>query len=194
MRLFVAITPPGTVLDELDAAFAPLAAGCPWLRWTSRAARHLTLAFLGDVAEPAAGRLPARLERAAARHPPVGLRASGAGAFPGAARARVLWAGLDGDKAALGRLAASVAAAAARAGACPPDAGRRFRPHITMARSREPADLRPLLASLADLRGSPWTAGQLHLIRSHLGPDPRYETLGSWPLRGRGPGQSRSTT
>ena len=185
MRLFVAIAPPVAVLDELDALTAPLRAGRPDLRWTSRQAWHVTLAFLGQVDEAAAGRLLPRLERAARRHRAFLLAFSGAGAFPAAARANVLWSGLSGDRGALAKLAQSAAAGASRAGAPPPDQGRRFRPHLTLARCRMPADVTGLVAALADYQGLPWTADRIHLVRSRLGATehPRYATLGSWPLR-----------
>jgi RNA 2',3'-cyclic 3'-phosphodiesterase len=185
MRLFVAIAPPVAVLDELDARAAPLRAGRPDLRWTSREAWHVTLAFLGQVDEAATVRLLPRLERAARRHHAFRLSFSGAGAFPAAARANVLWSGLSGDRTALAHLAESVAAGASRAGAPPPDKGRRFRPHLTLARCRAPADITELVAALADHQGRPWTADRIHLVRSRLGEteQPRYATLGSWPLR-----------
>jgi RNA 2',3'-cyclic 3'-phosphodiesterase len=125
---------------------------------------------------------------AAARHPARELAVRGGGAFPGASRARVVWAGLRADRAALAALAASVAAGARRAGAPSPEEDRRYRPHITLARLREPADVRPLTAELAGLDGSPWTAARIELIRSHLpggavGRSPVYSSVGAWPLR-----------
>ena len=97
----------------------------------------------------------------------------------------MLWSGLAGDRAALTRLAESVAAGASRAGAAPPDRGRQFQPHLTLARCRMPADVTPLVAALAGYQGEPWTADRLHLVRSRLGAtdQPRYASLGSWPLR-----------
>lgn len=184
MRLFVAITPPAAVLDELEARIAPLRARGPDLRWTGREAWHLTLAFLGEVGEDTAAALAPRLERAARRHPCLSLSLGPGGAFPAAARARVLWAGIEGDRAALAALAASVAAGARRAGAAPPDEGRRYRPHVTLARCRQPADVGPLVESLAGYAGATWTAADIHLIRSYLGDGPpRYEIAGTWPLR-----------
>lgn len=185
MRLFVAIAPPPDVFDELDALAGPLRAGRPDLRWTSRDAWHVTLAFLGQVDEAAATRLRPRLERAAHRHHAFRLAFSGAGAFPAATRANVLWSGLSGDRRALAHLAESVAAGASRAGATPPDKGRRFQPHLTLARCRTPADVTELVAALAAYQGRPWTADRIHLVRSRLGAteQPRYATLGSWPLR-----------
>lgn len=183
MRLFVAITPPATALAGIDAAVAPLRAARPELTWSSPESWHVTLAFLGEVDEAVVPRLAVRLERAAGRHPRLELSTAGAGAFPTAPRARVLWTGVRGDPAALRAMSASVAAGASRAGAPPPGAPRRFRPHITLARCRQPADVRPLVTALAGYSGPAWTADRIHLIRSYLGPRPRYESLGDWPLR-----------
>jgi RNA 2',3'-cyclic 3'-phosphodiesterase len=181
VRLFVAITPPQAALGDLDAAVAPLRPVRPELRWTSRQSWHITLAFLGEVDGEVTDRLAVRLERAAGRHPGPSLELAGAGAFPAAARARVLWTGIQGDRAGLTRIAASVAAGARRAGAPAPDEGRRYRPHITLARCPAPADVRPLVTALAGYPGPPWTAGRIHLMRSH--PGSVYESIGSWPLR-----------
>jgi 2'-5' RNA ligase len=185
LRLFVAIAPPPAVLDELDALVEPLRASRQELRWTNREAWHVTLAFLGQVDESALARLLPRLERAARRHPSISLAFSGAGAFPAAGRANVLWSGLSGDRRALGRLAESVVAGASRAGTPPPDKGRRFQPHLTLARCRMPADVTELVAALAGYQGQPWTADRIHLVRSRLGGSgqPRYVSLASWPLR-----------
>jgi RNA 2',3'-cyclic 3'-phosphodiesterase len=183
MRLFVAFVPPPDALAELERATATLRPAWPGLRWTSREAWHITLAFLGEVPEQVLPELTVRLERAARRHSVLDLAVAGAGAFPAAGRARVLWAGVRADRAALRALAGSVAAGARRAGAPSPDEGRRYRPHITLARLREPADVRPLTATLADLATAAWTATSIGLIRSHLGSSPRYEPLATWPLK-----------
>jgi RNA 2',3'-cyclic 3'-phosphodiesterase len=186
LRLFVAVVPPLAVLEELEAAVAPLRPGWPALRWTGTSAWHLTLAFLGEVDEDTAAALGPRMERAASRHPALPVSFAGSGAFPGPARARVLWTGVRGDRRALEALARSVAAGARRAGAPPPDEGRRFRPHLTLARCREPADVSVLVAQLSGYAGQPWTAQEIRLIRSspgEPGAGPRYETVGSWPLR-----------
>lgn len=186
MRLFVAIEPPAGVLTELAAAIEPLQATMPDLRWTSRSAWHLTLAFLGDVDETVVPELTARLERAARRHPPQLLAIAGGGAFPSPARARVLWAGIRADSRALASLAASVAAGARRAGAPPPDEDRKYRPHLTLARCRQPANVAALTEALAGFSTADWTARSVHLVRSQPGGrEPRYEDVGEWPLAAR---------
>lgn len=185
MRLFVAILPPAAVLAELTAAVDPLRLQAPDLRWTTRGAWHLTLAFLGEVQEPSVPELSVRLERAARRHPPQQLAIAGGGAFPAAARAQVLWAGFSADDRALAALAVSVAAGARRAGAPPPDEHRKYRPHLTLARCKKPTDLSGLARALSGFSGSPWVADSIHLVRSYLtGGPPSYEDVGSWPLAG----------
>ncbi|MFI5065663.1 MAG: RNA 2',3'-cyclic phosphodiesterase [Streptosporangiales bacterium] len=188
MRLFVAVGVPEAVAADLDGAVAPLRAAWPALRWTGRDAWHLTLAFLGEMPDGATSRLLPRLERAAARHPLMSLSLGGSGAFPASPRARVFWTGVQGEQSALSTLAASVAAGARRAGAPGVEENRRYQPHLTLARCRDPVDARDLVAGLAGYAGPIWDAGQIHLIRSHLPGGrpqerPRYETLGSWPLR-----------
>ncbi len=179
----MAIVPPQEALSELAAVVEPLRVAAPELRWAGHESWHLTLAFLGEVDERRVDELSIRLERAASRHPQQRLSIAGGGAFPSAGRARVVWAGITGDGRALAALAASVAAGARRAGAPPPDEGRKYHPHLTLARCRQPADVRSLAGELAQASGPDWTADAICLIRSHLttGP-PRYEQLGSWPL------------
>ena len=174
---------PDAAAGELDRAVAPLRPGRPDLRWTGRDAWHLTLAFLGEVDESVVARLTPRLTRAAARHPCLSLSLGGAGAFPAPQRARVLWTGIQGDVPGLAALAASVGAGARRAGVPPANEGRSFRPHLTLARCRAPADVRTLVEALSGFAGTPWTATGIYLIRSRLTGTPRYETLAACPLR-----------
>jgi RNA 2',3'-cyclic 3'-phosphodiesterase len=195
MRLFIAVAVPEQVAGELESAVAPLRPSWPSLRWTVRDAWHLTLAFLGEVSDAAATRLAGALGPAAADHPALALSLGGAGAFPATNRAHILWTGVRGEEAGLRALASSVAKAA-RALADPDslkagdeevpsgEEGRDFQPHLTLARSRAAVDVRPLVAELADYAGTPWTAGEIYLIRSRPKSQPRYETLGSWPLGG----------
>jgi RNA 2',3'-cyclic 3'-phosphodiesterase len=188
MRLFVAIAPSAVALDELDAATRPLRGAWPQLRWTDRPAWHITLAFLGEVDEPVAARLAPRLAEAAGRGPALGLSVAGSGAFPAPARARVLWTGIAGDLTGLKRLSAEVVKGARQAEAPPPDDGRGFMPHLTLARCRAPADVSSLAGALAGYAGTPWAATEIHLIRSRLGTRPRYQVIGTWPLCGPPPG------
>ena len=66
----------------------------------------------------------------------------------------------------------------------PRPSGRGYQPHLTLARCRAPADVNSLVGTLAGFAGTPWVAGEIHLIHSRLGAHPRYEVIGTWPLRG----------
>ncbi len=183
MRLFVALVPPADALAELAAAIAALPTTPP-VRWTRPEQWHVTLAFLAEVDDRARDALVERLERVARRHPPPTLALAGGGRFG----RQVLWTRVEGDPAALRRLADAVRAAARRCGL--PTDTRPYRPHLTLARAGRPApDLAPLAAGLAGFAGRPWSATELHLVRSTLGAGPggtaRHETVASWPLRGK---------
>lgn len=183
MRLFVALALPPEAASELDEVVAPLRPAWPELRWTGVDAWHLTLAFLGEVDEALTGKLSARLKQAATLRAPLSLSLGGAGAFPVASRARVLWTGIRGDQRGLSVLATAVGTGARKAGAPPADrAARRYQPHLTLARCRAPAEVTSLVATLGGFAGTPWVASEIYLIHSRLEARPRYEILGSWPL------------
>lgn len=184
-RLFVALLPSSDAIADLDAAVAPLRDSWQTLRWTSPRLWHLTAAFFGDVPENHAPELSTRLARAAARHQAVTLRFAGGGGFSRSARASIVYAGVDGPVPQLSALADSCSAAGRRVGlAMEP---RAFRPHLTLARvkGRAPLDVRPIVARLDGYAGPAWTSSEIVLMRSHLGPQPRHEPIGRWPLGAR---------
>ncbi|MEU8787028.1 RNA 2',3'-cyclic phosphodiesterase [Streptomyces sp. NPDC048637] len=187
MRLFAAVLPPAPAIEELAAEVAQLKKlpAADRLRWTGRDSWHFTLAFYGEVPEETVPELSERLARAAHRRDPYELRIAGGGRFSD----RVVWAGADGDRPAMRRLADAASAAARRAGLAMDDEHRPYTPHLTLARNRTPdLDLRPYATALKDFAGTSWTVGALALVRSHppvpgvAGKQPRYETVGSWPL------------
>jgi RNA 2',3'-cyclic 3'-phosphodiesterase len=176
VRLFVALELPDAVRRELRLhceVVLPQRAG---LRVTDPALWHVTLAFYGEVDDSLLEPLGSRLQRAAARHPSPTLQLAGAGQFGG----RVLWAGVGGEVAAVRRLFDSVAAAGRREGLDVDH--RRYRPHVTLARSAVVSDLREMAAGFGDWQSSTWTADAISLFRSDLGPLVRHTVLATWPL------------
>src|SRR5689334_14327590 len=146
MRLFAAVLPPQDVTEQLAAEVAELKSlpGADALRWTGRPGWHFTLAFYGEVDEELVPDLSARLKRAADRTPPFPLALRGGGQF---GHGRALWAGADGDLPTL-RLLAERAEAAARKAGVPMGEHRRYKAHLTVARSRDALDVRPYVDSL----------------------------------------------
>lgn len=185
MRLFAAVLPPAPAVDELVRAVDRLRTlpGADDLRWTGRAGWHFTLAFMGEVDDGLLPELHERLGRAARRSSPFPLRLHQGGRFAH----RALWTGAAGGLEEMRLLAERADAAARRAGVSMEE-HRRFQAHLTIARSRHDADLRPYVEKLSGFEGTPWEVAELALVRSNLpvsgvkGEEPRYETVGAWPL------------
>lgn len=187
MRCFVAVLPPESVVEELDAFLAPRRDALPEWRWADPFQWHITCAFMPEVADADLDDLETRLTEAASRRRPMTLRLTGGGAFPNAAAAKVVWIaphGSEADLTELGRLATGCRHAAAAAGT--EVEGGRFTPHVTLARLGRATDVTAMLTVLDSYAGSTWRADTVHLIASHLGEGrgqrPRYETLGRYPL------------
>ena len=182
MRLFIAVWPPDHVLEALGALERPAVEG---VRWTTPDQWHITLRFLGELADPVAadaGRgtdAPTRDQGgAAAAVVAARLRSSSlpaAEAVMGPASEcgapGVLWlpvAGLD-------PLAAAVTDATHGIGR---RADGPFRGHLTLARARRGAR-RGVLGTLAPLVGAAaWTVREVAVVESTLGGSgSRYEVL-----------------
>lgn len=184
MRLFVAVNLPDEEKAKLAQATLPLRTGLPF-RWLLPEAVHLTLKFLGEVAEPRSRAVIEAVENTAARHAPFSLELGGVGAFPSLRRPRVLWVGVMASSV-LSALQADVERALARSGF--PTEDRPFSPHITVARAWN--DAKPAaFQELEQLARSVVYAGiapvkSVDLMRSHLGrAGARYERIAAAPLR-----------
>lgn len=169
MRIFTAVLLPDDVRDGLVESLDVLREVRPELRWVRPENLHLTVRFLGESGEREVDRQIGHWEERCAAVAPFTATIAGAGCFPHDWMAKVLYAALQLDQAAWARLAG-------------PDQT----PHVTVARSRERADLTGLLAELAGLRSRPFEVGSVALLRSFLerGRAPRYEPLEIFPLMG----------
>ena len=184
MRLFVALEVPHDVRADVTAAVSAVRATsdvAPGVRWSDPERWHLTLAFLGEVAQSRVDGLVERLGRTAARHDAPQLEVAGAGRFDG----RVLWAAVRESSSApggrLAPLAASVGGAARHSGIAVED--RPYRAHLTLARCAAPTDLRTLVSALESLCSREWTPADVLLVRSMLGPSPEHVVVAALPLR-----------
>ncbi len=100
---------------------------------------HVTLRFIGEVEPPIATEIDTFLSRVDT--PVFDIQLTGLGTFGSRGRVRALWAGIEKSKPLL-RLQAKIETACVNAG-LPPE-GRKFHPHITLARCKnvpeEPAN------------------------------------------------------
>jgi len=193
MRLFVAAYPSPEAIEDLAALVDSLAIGQPRaegqsLRLVPPRRWHLTLAFLGEVADERLPDVHTALAAAAARWPDQRTAPTvwlGGGGRFGRGRFTTVWTGVRGDTAVLGDLVTDVRQQL-RTARLPFDA-KAYRPHVTLAR---PADRLPDAELAADLdrldrhQGPRWTVETIDLVRSNLGPQITYERLASWPLVG----------
>ena len=184
MRLFVAVVLPEQVLDDLAAHVEPRREAGAEVRWTDENQWHVTLAFLGAVAERRLDELTDALAASAARRDPLVLRLSGAGAFPNPYGARILWVGVETLRGDLPALAKGVRTAANSVGATPD--GTRFHPHVTLGRFHRPTEATRWIRALDAYEGPAWQVDHLALVESHLGEGrgrrPRHEVLATLPL------------
>ena len=166
----MAVWPPEDVLDMVAALPRPTVDG---LRWTGRGQWHVTVRFLGPVAdiEPVAGAL--------ADLASVGATTAIMGPATGRFDHRILHVPVHG----LDVAAAAVVEATASLGKPPED--RPFHGHLTLGRVAKQArvDLRPLAGVLLQAR---WEVDAVCLVESRLSPKgARYEVLERFPLANR---------
>lgn len=131
-RTFVALPLPAAQRRAVGDLVEQLAHGTRGVRWVPEENLHVTLAFLGDLAEGERDRVAEAVREAAARHAPFPLALRGVGAFPGPRRPRVLWVGCAEGEAEAVALHRSVTAALEPLGHEPDP--RPFTPHATIGR------------------------------------------------------------
>lgn len=181
MRLFVAVDLPATVKDELGRVIERARPSMPDAKWVPRDNLHLTLSFLGEVAEERVDGIVEALRGAAGSLRPFTASLAGSGAFPTKRRARVLWIGLESDQDQLPALANAVAGALEPLGF--PREARAWTAHLTLARLRTPGDVSGVLPIPVEPNTIDVTA--VTLFRSRLArPAPRYEPVARVPLGG----------
>ena len=184
IRAFFAIELPGNVKDEIGRLQESLKKTGADVKWVRPQGVHLTLKFLGQVAEEVIDPLAEAVSRTVASFPALELQLSQAGVFPGQKRPRVAWVGLDGDLAGLASLQKAVEERAAEFGFAMEK--RPFNPHLTLGRVRSGRNKNLLLAALEGLEPNPLrlVAREVILFKSDLKPSGAvYTPLKCLPLK-----------
>jgi RNA 2',3'-cyclic 3'-phosphodiesterase len=175
LRLFVGIGFP----PELKLRLSLLCSGVPGARWVDPGNFHLTLRFIGEISEDVAADIDDALSRLRARR--FTLQLAGTGVF-GGDKPHSLWAGVERTPELVG-LRDKVEQALIRAG-LPPEA-RKFAPHVTLARLRNPPldKLHEFLAAHAQFRPEPLPVPGFSLIASfQTKAGSVYEDQAEYPL------------
>ena len=188
MRLFVALEIPSAVRDNFAAFLSEMRAlteklGERSTRWVRTENLHVTLKFIGEVAEAKLAAIRTALSTVPSAAP-IDVSFRGLGFFPNENRPTVLWAGLDASPH-LSTFAGDIDGALTTMGIAKEK--RAFVPHLTLARFAAPLLHEKLRAAIQKNRerafGS-FQASEFHLIESKLKPSgAEYTSLASFPLR-----------
>jgi 2'-5' RNA ligase len=164
VRTFVAVFPPQRVREKLFHAARDLPASKDF-RLIGPEKLHLTLKFLGDVAEDDLRRVTRALGPLRERHEPFQVSTSGFGAFPSERKARILWAGVGEGSESLAAVAKTVEDLLEPAGFGREE--RSYVPHLTLGRARgHQAKLEGMSVSPPALR---FTVSGVELVESAPG-------------------------
>ncbi len=189
-RLFIALPVPSAVKDELCRAQVELQSGLKGdgIRWTKPEQIHLTLKFLGNVADSRIDELIAATTAACVPFPPIQLHSAGFGFFPENRPPRVIWAAVSDEQGHLPKLADAIISATTRFAAENDEKG--FSAHLTLGRIRnlKPAELRHLVEATRAMENrsfGKWTTETVEIIRSDMDAQgTQHSTLAKIPLPG----------
>lgn len=185
MRLFIAIDIP----DDLKKKIGSLRSDIPGARWVPAEQLHLSLAFLGEVEETTIERLSGELARI--KQAEFKLCFSGTGCFPDLHRPRVLWVRPE-PQPYLQVLAEKVREAVLFCGI--PQEERRFSPHLTLARMKQPPsrEFNAFIEQNKLLKYPPFSVREFSLFQSRLSQQGAVHIpLRNFPLTTVGGGSSR---
>jgi RNA 2',3'-cyclic 3'-phosphodiesterase len=187
IRAFIAIDLPVEVKSFILRVASDLKKTGADVKWTRPESTHLTLKFLGNVSGDLVSRLDGLLKPALAHLNPMTLRVQGLGAFPGLARPRVFWIGVQDPENALVSLAHRVESLLEPLGFTPEK--RPFSPHLTLGRVRSSKRMGELVNEVRqsmNLPGPTFTADHAVLFQSILKPSgAEYRALAVFPFSGK---------
>jgi len=182
IRSFIAIDIPAEIKTELTALQDSLKRLGAAVSWTRPEGVHLTLKFLGDVEPHVIPDIVNALIGAVNNTMSFNIIVEGVGCFPNPRRPKVLWVGLQGGEI-LSQLQSAVETVTEPLGF--PKENRRFNPHLTLGRVKDPRGIERVIRELEHL-GFPrheFTASEVRLMKSELKPTgAEYTVIHAIPL------------
>src|SRR5215813_8335009 len=169
-RMFCAIELPEVLRQQLVQHIQQLREAVPQAHasWNRPENIHLTLKFFGDVKQDLIPKISAAAARAVEQFGPFQIGVGSTGAFPKLSQPRVLWIGVSDPSGKLATLQHQFESESAREGFAKEE--RPFRPHLTIARIRNPAGSRTLAQAHQRLgfAAQTFTANEFIVFRSEL--------------------------
>ena len=136
IRAFICIEVPRAIQERIGRLQQALKKNDAQISWVKSSNIHLTIKFLGDVPASRIETVRAGVERATHSARKFEIEIGGAGCFPSPRNPRVLWVGLSHLSDALKQLQSNIENELAREGF--PREQKRFSPHLTIGRVRNP--------------------------------------------------------
>jgi RNA 2',3'-cyclic 3'-phosphodiesterase len=187
IRAFVAIELPDTVKEFLEDISSRLKKCGADVKWVKTNGIHLTLKFLGYADTDLVPIIERDLRLVLVEQKPFPLRVFGLGAFPGLARPRVIWAGLDDSERITPRLASKVDEILEPLGF--QREKRPLTPHLTLGRVRSNKNCGDLIEAVRqsmDISGPTFVADHAVLFESILKPTgAEYSVIGGFDFSGK---------
>jgi 2'-5' RNA ligase len=187
VRAFVAIALPQILVERLKQIQQQLQsdAGGDAVRWTKTAQLHVTLKFLGNVAEDALNDLKAALRRVCKGQAPFRLTLENPGCFPNTRNPRVIWLGISGELESLQELQTQIARETQTFG--DHSEVHAFQPHLTIGRVNARAVHAKRVGQAVEKspvgKVGTWTVSEIDLMQSRLTPQgAKYATLATLSL------------
>jgi RNA 2',3'-cyclic 3'-phosphodiesterase len=179
IRTFIAVEISEEVrasLSRLQTDLQKLHAEAKWVRCGDM---HLTLAFLGEIAEDIVDVIAGAMDEVAKNAVPFSYEIAGLGFFGPPRAPRVIWAGAKGNIQPLVSVQSALAVSLKELGFVLED--RPFAPHLTLARLKFPKHVERLVAEIQRRKDETFGSVQVDrivLIKSQLGSkDERYVLL-----------------
>lgn len=185
MRTFIAIDLSPEIKNRLTAVVRHLKPVATGIKWVAPENYHLTLKFLGEVAEQKIEVIKAVLDEVVGKYQKFNLALRGTGSFPpGQSRMRVIWVGLAAGTE-LFSLQSELEEALSQEGFEREE--RAFSPHLTIGRARETQKQDRLKAELERLGQQEFgtmEVKEVELFQSILRPEgPEYRVISRHYLR-----------
>jgi len=169
-RIFICVEVPASIKQRIDKLQQDLRTLNVPISWTRPDNVHLTLKFLGNVRSSRLPKICAACELAARGLGEFEIKVAGAGCFPSARAPRVFWIGVNDSSDHLQKLHEHIEKELAVEGF--EREGRRFSPHLTIGRARDPRKAGPAAEKLIGMgfESERFEASEIIVMRSQLSP------------------------
>lgn len=170
MRTFIAVNLPEEIRADFREHLEHFRTMASGISWVPAQNVHITLKFLGDVAEQDLGGVCSAVEKALAGFQQFSIQLGGFGAFPNFNRPRVFWVGITRGTEKLRDLARAVDQHLLPLGF--EKGKRKFSAHLTLGRIKRPGNYDQLrqAAERADYSSATFAVPSVEVMKSVLSP------------------------